>query len=231
MLASERLYRAEPSSLEISSAPPARCAAGASLTPKSTETTPTSYKFSHNTAVPDPLDRDALYAEFAPLVRRLMRQYGQDPELRQDLAGEIYCRFCALLQAYDPARGVPLRPYLVRQLHASIYTYARHHWRRQRREVELEIHETHPTQQATAILDPTRQWDEALAIQQVKAALPDAIAGLPARQRQVVLWRYYQSRSFEEIAEALGIQVATARSLLRHGLNNLRRVIGPRQQE
>src|SRR5579872_3052078 len=62
------------------------------------------------------MDRDQLYAEFAPLVRRLLRQYGQDPELKKDLAGEIYCRFCALLQAYDPQRGVPLRPYLVRQL-------------------------------------------------------------------------------------------------------------------
>src|ERR1051326_1263849 len=57
------------------------------------------------------LDREALYPEFTPLVRRLLRQYGQDAELRKDLEGEIYCRFCALLDAFDPERGVPLRPY------------------------------------------------------------------------------------------------------------------------
>jgi DNA-directed RNA polymerase specialized sigma24 family protein len=43
------------------------------------------------------------------------------------------------------------------------------------------------------------------------------------RQRKIVIWRYYEERSFEEIASILQIQPATARSLLRHGLNNLRK--------
>jgi RNA polymerase sigma-70 factor (ECF subfamily) len=145
--------------------------------------------------------------------------------MRQDLEGEIYWRFCRLLDAYDPARGIPLRPYLVRQLTASIYTFARHGWRRQRREVSLDgsdgaIH---------AIIgeDPSREWDERLAMEQVATGLPEAISRLPERQRQVVIWRYYEDRSFEEISGLLGIQPATARSLLRHGLNNLRRAIAP----
>ena len=37
-----------------------------------------------------------------------------------------------------------------------------------------------------------------------------------------MIWRYYDQRSYEDIAEMLKIQVSTARSLLRHGLNNLR---------
>lgn len=39
----------------------------------------------------------------------------------------------------------------------------------------------------------------------------------------MVIWRYYEHRSFEDIAETLGVRVATTRSLLRHGLNSLRR--------
>src|SRR5947207_2285808 len=42
--------------------------------------------------VSDP-EREALFADFQPLVRRLIRQYGDTYELRQDLEGEIYCRF------------------------------------------------------------------------------------------------------------------------------------------
>src|SRR5580700_10016508 len=75
------------------------------------------------------VQQDQLYAEFRPLVRRLIRQYGENAEIRNDLEGEIYYRFCVLLKAFDPNRGIPLRPYLVRQLSASIYTFARHHWR------------------------------------------------------------------------------------------------------
>ncbi len=166
-------------------------------------------------------DREALYAEFAPLVRRLIRQYGDSPEMRQDLAGEIYYRFCTLLEAYDPARGIPLRPYLVRQLTASVYTYARAGWRSQKREVSLEG--VSGTAEIGTKEDPSREWDERISTEQVLHSLPEAIAKLPKRQRQVLIWRYYEERSFEEIADLLDVQLATTRSLLRHAINNLKK--------
>ncbi len=170
-----------------------------------------------------PTNREELYAQFQPLVRRLMRQYSDDPELGQELPGEIFCRFCTLLDAYDPARGIPLRPYLVKGLTVSVYTFVRSQWRRRRREIYVEPGiEISPDTQSH---DPTRQWDHRLANQDVLKALPDAIVRLPERQRQVVISRFYEGRSFEEIAETLGIRPATARSLLRHGVNNLRRYL------
>ena len=171
---------------------------------------------------PTSLDRETLYQEFQPLVRRLIRQYGDSAEVRQDLAGEIYYRFCSLLDAYDPSRGVPLRPYLVRQLSASVYTYARHGWIRQRREVS---YDGAPDSCPASRVDPTRDWDNKLAMEQVLKSLPDAIAGLPKRQRQVVIWRYYEQRAFDDIAALLQVKPATARSLLRHGINNLRQQV------
>ncbi len=170
------------------------------------------------------LDRESLYREFQPLVRRLIRQYGDCPELRQDLAGEIYFRFCSILEAYDPTRGVPLKPYIVRQLSASVYTFARRGWTRQRREFSYE--EKAEICEPTHREDPTREWDEKLAMEQVLQGLPNAISKLPKRQRQVVIWRYYEHRSFEDIADVLCVKTATARSLLRHGINNLRRHMG-----
>ena len=169
-------------------------------------------------------DRESLYREFQPLVRRLIRQYGDCPELRQDLSGEIYFRFCSILEAYDPGRGVPLKPYIVRQLSASVYTYARRGWVRQRREFSYE--EKAQVCEPTHREDPTRDWDDKLAMEQVLRGLPEAIGRLPKRQRQVVVWRYYEHRSFEDIADVLGVKTATARSLLRHGINNLRRHMG-----
>jgi RNA polymerase sigma factor (sigma-70 family) len=58
--------------------------------------------------------------------------------------------------------------------------------------------------------------------QEVLSRLPALIERLPLRQRQVVVGRYYDGRSFEEMAQALEVRPATVRSLLRHGLNNLR---------
>ncbi|MCW3095485.1 MAG: polymerase sigma factor [Chthonomonadaceae bacterium] len=168
-------------------------------------------------------ERDNLYAEFAPLVRRLVRQYGRDADMREDLAGEIYCRFCALLVAFDPARGVPLRPYLVRQLSYATYTYARQQWRIKRREMPWEAEGIRAEQ--TAAFDPTVDWLAALTQDQAAALLPRAMDRLPARQRTVVILRYFEERTFEEIATVMAIRQTTARSLLRHGLNSLRKAI------
>ncbi|HLJ57939.1 MAG TPA: sigma-70 family RNA polymerase sigma factor [Chthonomonadaceae bacterium] len=166
-------------------------------------------------------DCDALFAEFQPLVQRLIRQYGDEPELREDLYGEIYCRFCALVRAYDPSRGIPLRPYLVHQLAYSVYSFVRRQWRRHKREISLEVESVSraiPTSE-----DVSAKWDDAMMLQKVQAGLPHAISQLSQRQRQVVIWRYYESRSFDEIAERLNIRLATARSTLRHALKNMRR--------
>jgi RNA polymerase sigma factor (sigma-70 family) len=171
-----------------------------------------------------PEQRDALFLEFAPLMRRLLRQYASnDPEMREDLRGELYYRFTQLCNEFDRGRGVPLRPYLVRKLTAAAYTYARQTWRRDRRELSLEVGEEMGEQGPS--IDPTASWDHALAMQRVLHVLPEGISQLPTRQRRLVVARYYEQRSFEEIAESLDIRVATARSILRHGLNNLRKWI------
>jgi RNA polymerase sigma factor (sigma-70 family) len=173
-------------------------------------------------------DRESLYAEFAPLVKRLLRQYGTDAELRQDLAGEIYCRFCALVEAFDPERGVPLRPYLVRQLTASTYTYVRSQWVRQKREAFLSWSDGSSAIEPS--YDPTPSWLAELSQQQILKSLPHAIAQLPDRQRKVVCWRYYDEMPFEEIGRILEIEPSTVRSLLRHGLNNLRNRMHPEER-
>jgi RNA polymerase sigma factor (sigma-70 family) len=163
-------------------------------------------------------ERDELFRQFRPLVQRLLRKYADTYERRSDLEGEIFCLFCELIHAFNPERGVPLKAYLVHQLSTSTYTTVRKSWRRERRELSLEnCEETTP-------LDPTGEWDDQLLLNQVRSLLPEAIAKLPTRQRQVVLWRYYDHLAFEEIALRLEVQPATVRSLLRHGINALRRV-------
>ncbi len=170
-------------------------------------------------------DRDALFRELSPLVKRLARQYGQTSELRQDLPGELYCQFHTLLDNYDPERGVPLRFYLIRQLAACAYTFARKQWTWKQREAPLL--EGVERNAIPPLMDPTSEWDAALSLREMSASLPGMIAELPLRQRQVMIWRYYEDRSFEEIAGMLGVQPVSARSLLRHGLNRLRqRMIG-----
>jgi RNA polymerase sigma factor (sigma-70 family) len=165
-------------------------------------------------------DREELFASLQPLVRRLIRQYGADPELRADLPGEIYTRFCDFLGMYDPTRGIPLKPYLINKLSASVYTYVRSQWRREKREVEYSPEIGSETSPGPAILSAERERELMLA--DVIRVLPEVIQLVAPRQRQVVIARFYEGRSFDDIAEQLNVRPATARSLLRHGLNRMR---------
>jgi RNA polymerase sigma-70 factor (sigma-E family) len=53
----------------------------------------------------------------------------------------------------------------------------------------------------------------------------DAIAGLPQRQRAVIVLRYYEDMSEAEIAAALGCRPGTVKSLSSRALAELRRVV------
>lgn len=166
--------------------------------------------------LPPPAD---LLILLAPYCRRLIRRYGSTPELRQDLAGEIYCILHDLLEAYDISRGVPLSAYLFTQLRTNLFTRARREWRVQSREV------------CTSPLD--EDWWELQAVAQdtvpdrlvLRETLLQALRELPERQRAVVYLRYFHEQEFEEIAQGMGIKKATARSLLRNGLDRLRKMM------
>jgi RNA polymerase sigma factor (sigma-70 family) len=163
---------------------------------------------------------DCLYREFTPLVQRLMRQFGDTAELREELKAEIYYRFRTIVDAYDPQRGIPFRPYVVRMLTSPVYTFARNGWIRRKRESSLDAMQE--SLQRLPSYDPTPRWNDNMHTEQILRVIPDEIARLADRQRHVLIWRYYDGRSFEWIAEQLDVKAATARSLLRHALKNLR---------
>jgi RNA polymerase sigma factor (sigma-70 family) len=149
-----------------------------------------------------------------------MRRYGTTAELRKDLQGEIYYQFRQLVGSYDAERGIPLAAYLTHMLSQRVFNYVRNYWRGESRYVHLEPDLLEGMLGGRR--DDLESSDDALQTQEVLAALPAAIAALPHRQRLVLVWRYYEERAFEQIAQDLGIQPATARSLLRHAINSLR---------
>jgi RNA polymerase sigma factor (sigma-70 family) len=158
-----------------------------------------------------------LFMQFRPLVASLLRRYGSTPELRKGLQGEIYRQFQLLVDNYDLDRGIPIAAYLTRMLSQRIFNYARDYWRGESRYIHVE-----PEVPEGAGVAGQGDPEGALQVQEVLSTLPSVIASLPHRQRLVLVWRYYEERSFEDIAFDLGIRPATARSLLRHAVISLR---------
>ena len=129
-----------------------------------------------------------------------------DPHDAADLAQEALARLGAtwprVRQKGDPEGYV--RTTMAR-LHISW-------WRRRRREHSV-----------GAI--PDRGYsDEALSRADGDGGLWQALLTLPRRQRAVLVLRYYEQRSDEEIAALLGISRGTVRSQASHGLAKLRAI-------
>jgi RNA polymerase sigma-70 factor (ECF subfamily) len=61
--------------------------------------------------------------------------------------------------------------------------------------------------------------------------LEQALAGLPAEQREVVVLKLWEERTFDEISRICGISPNTAASRYRYGLDKLRALLRPMYEE
>jgi DNA-directed RNA polymerase specialized sigma24 family protein len=146
------------------------------------------------------LDAEALFVALDPVVTRLLRAYGPQAELSTALRADVYHRFRAHVGEYAPECGVPLRPYLVRQLTASVESLM--HLPQYRADARARGAAGH-TASSGAPGARTTSCHEQPSGAELKW-LPHAIALLPDVHSKVLLWRFYDALSFEEIARLLG---------------------------
>lgn len=79
--------------------------------------------------------------------------------------------------------------------------------------------------QTMAIDQRSRRPDERLAGRETGTRLRHALAALAPNEKEVVVLRLGGDRTFETIAETLGIPVGTAKTRMRAGLAKLRRAL------
>lgn len=70
--------------------------------------------------------------------------------------------------------------------------------------------------------DPVAGWDERLDQRRMAERLDQAIARLPAEQREAVVMRHRLEMTYEDMGEALGVPLGTVKSRLARGLATLR---------
>ena len=158
------------------------------------------------------LDADPRFAGFVAERGDALLRYGYvlagNPHDAADLVQEALLKLRASwpgLRAKDNPEGY------VRTTMARLHTAA---WRLRRREV-------------LAWDPPEHGYHDAPAGEQGQV-MWEALAGLPRRQRVVLVLRYYEGLSDEEIAAALKISRGTVRSQASRALGKLRSTVGER---
>jgi RNA polymerase sigma factor (sigma-70 family) len=167
----------------------------------------------------------ALFAEIfdrhhGELYRYLRRRVGAG--LAADLAAETFVTAFARRAAYR-AQGDSARPWLYGIAHNLLRNHLRHE---QRQFAAYARHGAEPIADAAALAEFSRADDRADAVAGT-ARLTQILAGMAARDRDVLLLFAWADMSYAEVAQALDIPLGTVRSRL----NRARRQLRPLTQD
>lgn len=164
-------------------------------------------------AVSDPSDGDqleALYLRHGPEALRLAYLLTGDRELSEDLAQEAFVRVARRLTGLRSADSFPW------YLRRTVVNLANSHLRRRRVE-RAHLKRLVSSAAAAGVSTPDMV---------TKQAVRGAIAQLSARQRAVVVLRYYEDLTDQQIANVLGCPVGSVKSSLHRAAAILRQDLG-----
>ena len=138
-----------------------------------------------------------------------------DRDAALDVASSTFLQAYRAFDRYDQTR--PLRHWLLRIATNEAITYVRKRGRELRRRVEVE--------HASSIADPKASPDTESVAREDRARIRAAVSLLPELYRVVIVLRYFNELSVEEIAQVtgrpastVGVQLLRGRGLLRSSL-------------
>lgn len=149
-----------------------------------------------------------LFRHFAPRVKAFLMRSGADAALAEECAQEVMVTVWHKAAQFDPTRA---------SVATWIFTIARNRkidvLRRQRRP-EPEDLPWGP--------EPEPEQADAIGLQQESRHLGEALAALPAKQRDLIEKAYFGELSHTEIAQQTGLPLGTIKSRIRLALDRLR---------
>lgn len=159
-----------------------------------------------------------LVNQYLPLVYNYLFRMTQNHELSEEMAQEAFVKAYQNLKTFDRTRA--FKPWLLRIATNATLSELR----KQKKVVSLNALEEEGSfheadYQSTE--DITLQLERQLTHEEVQ----QAITQLASKYRQVLLMRYQQELSYEEIADAMQIPLNTTRTWLKRGLEKLKQAV------
>ena len=162
-------------------------------------------------AVRDNKDRQAfaeLFGYFAPRVKSFLMKSGASPDLAEECTQEVMATLWNKAHMFDPTKA---------SVSTWIFTIARN------RKIDILRKQRRPEPEDLT-WGPEAEPDQAdaLGLQQETEQLGQALATLPAEQRQLIERAYFGELSHSQIAAETGLPLGTIKSRIRLALDRLR---------
>lgn len=159
---------------------------------------------------------DRFYERYMPLVYRIAYRMTGDRMEAEDLCHDVFLEAFDKARQFDPARG-SLESWLAVRTKCRALD-------RLRRTSRVRTEEAPEERLGDARQENTTE--ERVLGRLDRETLLNALERIPASQRTAVYGMYYEMRTQKELSESMARPLGTIKSLVRYGLNNLRKQLG-----
>jgi len=159
---------------------------------------------------------DRFYERYAPLVMHIALRVMEDRMEAEDLCHDVFLEVLRTGKHFDRTRG-SIESWL------AVLTRSRglDRLRRARRAV--------PQEAGLANLETAAAAPEDVVVLRLaQAAVREAFAALPSRQRRALVTAYYRDKTQREMADEWNVPLGTVKSWIRGGIANLRKQMAVR---
>jgi RNA polymerase sigma-70 factor (ECF subfamily) len=161
---------------------------------------------------------EAIYDAFSDELYRYAYRLLGSVISAEDLVAETFYRFLRALHAGGGPR-LHLRAYLYRVAHNTAVDQRRH-----RRDDEIQLNPQAPLESHQP--GPETQTEVAVECERVR----EALWNLTDDQRQVILLKYFQGMSNQEVGGVLNKSLGAVKSLQHRGLRALAKILAPEEE-
>ncbi len=130
-------------------------------------------------------------------------------DMAEDCVSDVFTRFLQVVQNKKAPQG-NIRAYLYRMTHNC----AVDHYRKKQKDVSIEN---------TTLIDPQPEIEEDLQQKQKREKLQEALLKMTEEQRMVIVLRYFEDWSHEQVANHLGKTEEATRALQYRALRSLQK--------
>ena len=163
---------------------------------------------------------DVLLNRYESKVFTYVSYFVRNREVAEDLFQDIFMRVVSTLRSDRYTEQQKFSSWLMRISHNIVIDYFRH----QKNEKNISNDETEVDLFNDIRLSDENNVETQMIRQQNLNGLQDIIKMLPQNQQEIIDLRYFQEKSFKEIAALLNCSINTALGRTRYALINLRRL-------
>lgn len=157
---------------------------------------------------------DLFYEKYASLVYHIALKMTKEQMEAEDICHDVFLEVFRKIDEFDPSRG-SVESWLAVKTRSRTLD-----WLRKKRRMVCEQLETSRIGQPDGTADPI---GESVLRHMEKEQLRAALERIPSSQRTALYGKYFESKTQKELSEKLNYPLGTVKSLIRYGINNLRK--------